>query len=110
MPGQRSWRLFAPVFALVYAVLYATRRPVFVFYPLEGAVTLERLPHAEGPGMLWYGWLTAALLAALATSAAVPARWAARMPPGISWMAVLGAMTWVVVDELLQLFASGTGA
>lgn len=97
--------MFAPSFALAYGALYAMKRPVFIFYPLRGEFALERLGTEYGPGMLWYGWLTAGLLAGAAAMAIVPPRLAARAPPAVTWLVVLVAMLLIVFEELRGLIA-----
>jgi len=102
---RRSSGLFAPAFALVYGVLYAAKQPVFLYYPLHRVLALERLPATSGPGMLWYGWLTAGLVAGTATVLLVPARWTTRVPAAVSWLTVLAAMLLIAAGELHGLFA-----
>ncbi len=96
----RSWTLFAPAFALVYGALYAAKRPVFIYYPLHREFALERLPEMHGPGMLWYGWLSAALLAGSTVTALVPAHWAMRVPPATTWLLTLFGMVLIASGEL----------
>ncbi|HLT20038.1 MAG TPA: hypothetical protein VKZ96_11320 [Thermomicrobiales bacterium] len=102
---RRPWTLIAPVFAIVYGGFYVVKQPVFIYYPLHDALTLERLAPEYGPGMLWYGWLTAGALVAAAAAWLAPARWAARVPPAASGAAVLGVMILIVIEELRGLFS-----
>ncbi|MFO1511142.1 MAG: hypothetical protein U1F31_15410 [Steroidobacteraceae bacterium] len=99
------WTVFAPGFALVYGVLYALKQAVFIFYPLRGELTLERLGTEYGPGMLWYGWLAAGLFAGAIAMAIVPPGLAARVPPALTWLAMLAAMVLIILEELRGLIA-----
>lgn len=96
---HRPLALFAPAFALVYGALYALKLPVLVYYPLQRELAFERLSEAHGPGMLWYGWLAAGLLAGLVAVMLVPARWAARVPASTAWLPAFAVMGLVVLEE-----------
>lgn len=96
---ERTLAAFAPVFAIVYGLLYAAKQPVFIYYPLRGELSLERLAPDQGPAMLWYGWLAAGTLAGLIAAALVPARWATRLPASAAWITALLVMIVIVVEE-----------
>lgn len=96
---QRPLALFAPVFVLVYGALYTLKLPVFIYYPLQRELAFERLSAGHGPGMFWYGWLAAGLVAGFLAVTLVPARWVAHLPASTAWLSALAVMGLVVLEE-----------
>lgn len=96
---KRPFTLFSPAFSLVYAVLYCEHFPIFIYYPLNQELALRALPPSHGPGMLWFGWVAAGLLAGVVTVWLVPIRWAARVPAWSSWCVMIAVMALVVFKE-----------
>ncbi|HTI87119.1 MAG TPA: hypothetical protein VL966_10985 [Alphaproteobacteria bacterium] len=71
-----------PVFAIVYAVVYALAFPydwqLFAYYPAVGEFHFAAQPPTLGPPINWYGWMVTAAIAgvvAAVLSIALPARW-----------------------------------
>jgi hypothetical protein len=67
--GSRRFRVFAIVFAAVYAIAYYVvlrhNWPLFSYGPAVGEWTLFNHAASDGPTMYWYGWIaTSAIVAA----------------------------------------------
>jgi hypothetical protein len=72
-------------FCLTYTLAYYTGWSPFAYFPAEAQFRLWAQSGGTEPAILWYGWLAVAAAAGLA-ALAVPRRWAARVPPDLSWL------------------------
>lgn len=82
----------AMVFAVTYSVAYLVavwhNYALFTYHPVLGEIAWGVEKSRDGPAMYWYGWMSTALLAALAAcaiAALVPARMLQRLSPAVSW-------------------------
>ncbi|HEY2986211.1 MAG TPA: hypothetical protein VGL11_00690 [Candidatus Binatia bacterium] len=99
MNVARSFPVFAITFAAAYAILYVAsveyNWALFTYHPaLEEFGWFVEKPK-EGPAMYWYGWLATSVLGALAiagVASRLPAGWAQRVWPGLSWVVPVAVM------------------
>jgi hypothetical protein len=100
MKEATSLRLFPPTYSITYALLYAYQQPVFIYFPKIAAWGLhQRPPNVAGPGMLYYGWIAAALLVGFLFSVVTPRRWAQALPQWCYWLPSVLAMGCVLYHE-----------
>lgn len=100
---MRRLLLFPVLYCIAYVMLYALNIIVVLYYPEANAITRRPRPPNFGPGMLYYGWVSAALVAA-AASFLVPERWVARVPSAVSWVFPALALVYVIYHERGWLF------
>ena len=100
----------AMVFAIVYAVVYVVsvwyNFALFTYHPAIGEIGWGVEKSRDGPAMYWYGWMSTALLAALAAtaiSAILPARLMQRLWSGWTWV-VTSALLLVILYMLRNYF------
>lgn len=98
-----SWTIFPAVFSTVYTAVYAFGVPIVIYYPRAGRFFLDPQPPMAGPGMLYYGWVLTALLAAFLVALLVPPRWAERLPKSLCWLFPVAAMAYVLYHERVWL-------
>jgi hypothetical protein len=105
-----SWRLFrrfaflyAPAFAVLYALVLAKDLAMFTVYPTLGIFVLgaqhsqDAAPSIGGvPAMYWYGWTATAALGAVMLGiigAFFPERWTPRI--SLTWLWIVPASTMI---------------
>jgi hypothetical protein len=91
-----------PVFAIVYAAVYALAFPfdwqLFAYYPAVNEFHMSPQPPTLGPPINWYGWMaTAAIAGAVAAvlSIALPARWN-RPLATLAWVVPVGCIAFLM--------------
>ncbi len=96
-----------PVFSIVLVVAYAVAMHFnlapFTYYPSAGrfAVGIGKPTPELGPAMYWYGWLSVALIVAVAVAVvgfAVPERLIQRAAVSGSWVIALAVITFFLWD------------
>ena len=70
--------------AVAYTLAYYFDWPLFV-YDLGGGVRFF-VQAANGPAILWYGWIATAIAAGVVTAVVVPPRLVARFLPDLVWL------------------------
>ncbi len=90
---------FSLVFPVVYTLAYYNEWAVFRFYPQVVQFHLAAQSYDFGPGMIYYGWVVLAFLAALAAAMLVPTRWISRLWSGWSWIIPLAATLFMFLYE-----------
>ena len=87
-------------FSIAYVIAYQMGMAPFRYYPAIQRFSTELLPAStSGPGMLWYGWMALATVAALAFALVVPRRLAERVPPSVTWLVPVVAVVLILVHE-----------
>ena len=93
-----SLKIFSIVFGFVYIVCFYVDLAVFRYYP-ETNHFYWTMHTADGPAILWYGWLTTALLVTGAITLVVPRQMADRVSNDLVWIAPLLATAIILVYE-----------
>jgi hypothetical protein len=61
-----DFRAVSVVAGLAYAVIIYMNLPMFRYYPMVGMFSVTDIPgQANGPAMLWYGWMAWAAVAGI---------------------------------------------
>jgi hypothetical protein len=93
-----SVQIFSILFGIVYLTCFYMDWAPFRYYPDSRVFHLRPHP-ADGPAILWYGWLTAAAAVSAAIAFAVPRRLAERLGPGWAWIVPLLTVIGVLIYE-----------
>jgi hypothetical protein len=103
--------VFSLVSTVVYVIAFYTAKPqlqAFRYYPLLNRISLDALPAKEsGPAMLYYGWMTTALIAGLVVTLIVevilrligPSNITVKPPAALSWVVPLLLVVFTLVYE-----------
>ncbi|TDU23317.1 hypothetical protein DFR24_4843 [Panacagrimonas perspica] len=76
--------VFSAAFCVTYALAFQFDLHLFAYYPLVKEFHIAQQPATSGPGMMWYGILATATLAACICAVLIPHRWLDR--PLASWL------------------------
>ena len=103
MRVARALPVFSVVFLIAYAAAMHFNLAPFSYYPLVGrfAAGVAKPTPELGPAMYWYGWLTDALVVAVAVAAVVgllPERLIGRASALLSWTVPILVLAFFVWD------------
>ncbi len=96
------------VFGIVYGLAYISlffanefyQYSLFGYYPVLGTWSRTRLPlESAGPTILWYSWLSGALVISLVVAALTPNALAARLGKSAIWIAPIALVILILVYE-----------
>jgi len=94
---------FTVAFSCTYAVVFVMNWPLFLYYPLHGALVWGWHPISSiGPPIVWYGFMTEATVAGLLGAVCVAPDAVGRLRNRF-WLFPLAAM-WTCVYVLRRLF------
>jgi hypothetical protein len=97
MNQRFSPTVFSVVFLSVYAAVYALKRPLFTYFPVEGVF---RWGKAAGQyPMLWYGMVTAAAAPAALAASLVPEPRPSRLRDALPWLLAAAMLALVAARE-----------
>ncbi|HEX4506044.1 MAG TPA: hypothetical protein VH722_09965 [Alphaproteobacteria bacterium] len=100
MTMHARFAVFSLVATVVYVLAYNFGWQAFAYYPLLNRISLDKLPAKEaGPAMMYYGWMTTALIAGLVVAAIVPNKIAAKLPAAVAWVVPLLLVAFTLVYE-----------
>lgn len=92
-------KIFSLLFgAVYYACAYSVQLALFRYYPETNTFYLTDHP-ADGPSILWYGWMATAVLVSLPVALLVPRRLADRLWNGLFWLVPVGSVVAVFIHE-----------
>src|SRR2546425_12247416 len=91
--------VFSIVFGIVYSLCFYYNWPLFAYYPQVNEFHLATQIEANGPPILWYGWMATAGLVSAAIAVLVPRGVVARLWHGWAWVGPAGAAVAIVVYE-----------
>jgi hypothetical protein len=87
MKNVISLRAFTVVSGLAYAAIIYFNWPMFRYYPLVKLFSLTDIPgQANGPAMLWYGWIAWSVVAGLVGGLILRPRLMDKVPNLIYWL------------------------
>lgn len=104
-----NWPQFSPVaftvaFCCAYGLAFAMNSPLFIYYPLHGDFTWgTQVLKGVGPPMLWYGFLSDALIAGAVAAVCIPGRLANKWLINLVWVFPIATMA-VCIFLLRRLF------
>ena len=99
MTQSSRFAVFSMISTITYVLAYNFGWQMFRYYPLVKQVTLDALPKAAGPAMMYYGWMATAALAGLVVALIVPPKFAARLPSAVAWVVPLLLAAFTLVYE-----------
>ena len=104
-----TWAQLSPVaftvaFCCAYGAAFATNWPLFIYYPLHGDFTWGgQVLNGAGPPILWYGFMSDALVVGAVASICVPGRLANKWLINLVWLFPIATMA-VCIFLLRRLF------
>jgi hypothetical protein len=78
--------VFSLIACIAYTLAYYFDWSLFQYYLEENRFHFTVQPPSSGPPILWYGWLTTAVLAGGAIALIVPRRLLTRLLPDLVWL------------------------
>jgi hypothetical protein len=91
--------IFSMTFSVVYALCFYFNWPLFAYYPQVNEVHFNSQIEANGPPILWYGWLATAALASAALAVIVPRAVAGRLWHGWAWLVPGAVVVAILIYE-----------
>jgi hypothetical protein len=91
-----SAKVFSILFGVVYSVCFYMEWALFRYYPETNRFYLTMHPE-DGPAILWYGWVTSALLISGAAAFIVPRRMAERVSDDTVWLVPVAMMVVILI-------------
>jgi hypothetical protein len=91
--------VFSMTFGVVYALCFYFNWALFAYYPQVNEVHFSSQIEANGPPILWYGWLATAALASAAMAVIVPRSVIARLWRGWAWLVPAAVVVAILIYE-----------
>ena len=91
--------IFSMTFVVVYALCFYFNWALFAYYPQVNEANFSSQIEANGPPILWYGWLLTAALASAAVAAIVPRGVVARIWHGWAWLVPAAVVVAILIYE-----------
>ena len=96
-PAAGRALIFSVTFGVVYALCFYYNWALFAYYPQVNEAHLSSLlVEANGPPILWYGWMAMAALVSAAVAVVVPRGVSDRIWHGWAWI-IPGALVIVIL-------------
>ena len=86
------------LFGIGYLACFYLDWAPFRYYPDTRAFHLKATPQ-DGPAILWYGWVAAAIVISAVVAVLVPRSLAERLRPGWSWVVPLVIVILLLIYE-----------
>jgi hypothetical protein len=100
MKSHGRLMVFSLAACLAYTAAYYFDWSLFQYYLAEGRFHMAAQPAAAGPPILWYGWLSTAILAGAAIALVLTRRLIARLPPDLVWLIPSAALLAALMYEM----------
>jgi hypothetical protein len=91
--------VFSMTFGVVYSICFYFNWAPFAYFPQVNEVHFSTQMDANGPPILWYGWLLTAALASAAVAAIVPRGVVARIWQGWAWLVPAAVVVAILIYE-----------
>ena len=101
--NNSSLKIFSIVFGVIYTVSFYVDLALFRYYP-ETHHFYWKMHAADGPAILWYGWLVTSLLVSVAVALIVPRRLADRLHDDMVWLLPVAVVVVILIYEKQWFF------
>jgi hypothetical protein len=102
MKNNPSLKIFSMVFAIFYPICFYIDFALFRYYPETGKF-YWKMHAADGPAILWYGWIVTTILVSLAAALLVPRKLADSVSSNVVWLVPV-VMTVIILIYEKQWF------